>query len=218
MRDESAVPLASRDIESRLLLIECIERNIEPLLGSISLYARRIGLDPETDSRDQALEILQETVLEALDHIDRFQTTRQPLAWLRGISVNVMKRKKVAQAKHTRREISLSLLAYQQPSPGSEQDILDRLMPGSSLSDNPERTLESAEEVSTILSLVSPADQEVVRLAVLEDRAHFSLAQHLGISTVTARMRFHRALNRLRSAWTKQQKREEKRGQYGPEE
>jgi RNA polymerase sigma-70 factor (ECF subfamily) len=215
MRDKMTTRPAPGDSDSKLRLIECIEQHVESLLGSISLYARRMGLDAGTDARGLAVDILQETVIEALDHADRFTATQSPLAWLRGIAVNVIRRKKVEQAKHARREISLSHLTAQQPSSGSEQDVLDRLMPISETASDPGLELESDEEVAGILSLVSPADQEVVRLAVLEDCERETLAQRLGISAGTARMRLHRALRRLRSAWVKQQEPEQKGEHHG---
>ncbi len=111
MSDEIPVRPILASTECRLRLLECIEQNVESLLGSISLYARRMRLDGEADARGMAVEILQETVVEALDHADSFTATRQPVAWLLGIAVNVIRRKKVEQAKHARREISLGLLA-----------------------------------------------------------------------------------------------------------
>jgi RNA polymerase sigma-70 factor (ECF subfamily) len=124
--------------------------------------------------------------------------------------VNVIRRKKVERAKDARREVSLSRLTVQQPSFNSEQDVLDRLMPNSATAPYPGLALESEEEVAAILSLVSPADQEIVRLAVLEDCEREALAQRLGVSPGTARMRLHRALRRLRLAWIKQQEPEQK--------
>ena len=210
MSDEMPARAASKETDSRLRLIECIEQHVESLLGSISLYARRMGLDAGTDPRGMALDILQETVIEALEHANRFTVTQQPLAWLRGIAVNVIKRKKVEQAKRARREISLSCLTAQQPSSSSEQDVLDRLVPISETASDPGLALESDEEIAVILSLVSPTDQEVVRLAVLEDCERETLAQRLGIPAGTARMRLHRALRRLRSVWVKHQELERK--------
>jgi RNA polymerase sigma factor (sigma-70 family) len=194
--------------ESRLRLIECIEQHDASLLGSISVYARRLGLDAGDDARGLAVDIWQETVVEALAHADRFTATRQPVAWLLGISLNVIRRKKVEQAKHGRREISLGRLRAQHPSPISELEFLDRLLPFSETASGPEQALESDEEVTALLSLVSPADQEVLRLAVLEDLERETLAQRLGIPVGTARMRLHRALHRLRVAWFEQQQSE----------
>jgi RNA polymerase sigma-70 factor (ECF subfamily) len=214
MNDEMPADPACRETDSRTRLLACIEQHAEPLLGSISLYARRMGLGAGADAHGLAVDVLQETVSEALAHADRFTATLQPLAWLRGIAVNVIRRKKAEQAKYARREVSLSQLSARQPSPGSEQDVLDRLMPGSAVAADPGFVLESEEEVAVILSLVSPADQEVVRLAVLEDCARETLARRLGISGGTARMRLHRALRRLRSAWVKHQEPERKGVSY----
>jgi DNA-directed RNA polymerase specialized sigma24 family protein len=52
-----------------------------------------------------------------------------------------------------------------------------------------------------MLALVAPEDQRVLRLAILADFQRETLARELGISPVAARVRLHRALNRLRSAW-----------------
>lgn len=216
MTDEPPAHPASRETDSRLALIECIEQHTESLLGTISLYARRAGLDADTDTYGLAVDILQETVIEALEHADRFTVTRQPLAWLRGIAVNVIWRKKVAQAKHARREISLSRLSTQQStSSDSEQDILDRLMASSETASDLGLALESKEEVAGILSLLSPGDQEIVRLAVIEGYERDRLAQRLGISVGTVRMRLHRALRRLQAAWVKQQVHARKRDPHG---
>lgn len=205
MKEEMPVSSRGLNTESRMRLLECIERHAESLLGSISLYTRRIGLDGEGDARELATDILQETVIEALDHADNFLATRQPFAWLMGIAVNIIRRRKVALAKRSRREISLSHLAARQPTSDSDQDILDSLTPLSETTSEPEMALEGAEEVASILSLVSPADQEVVRLAVLDDCEREMLAQRLGISEGAARTRLHRALRRLRKAWMKHQ-------------
>lgn len=211
--DESCVRSMSEQpapTESRLRLLECIERNVEPLLGSITLYVRRMGLDEGTDARGIAVEILQETVVEALDHADSFTTTRQPMAWLLGIALNVIRRKKVEQAKRSRREVLLGSLAERQHPPISDQDALDQIIPLTEIASDPGQALESDEQVVVMLSLVSSGDQEVLRLAVLEGLERETLARRLGISAGTARMRLHRALGRLLSAWFEQQKAERK--------
>lgn len=205
MSDEIPAHSLPASSESRLRLLGCIEQNVESLLGGISLYARRMGLASEVDGRNLAIEILQETVVEALDHADSFTATRQPRAWLLGIALNVIRRKKVEQAKRARREISLGHLMVQQPQSEGEADILDRLVSPSETTSDPGQSLESDEEVVAMLSLVSPADQDVLRLGVLEDIDRDTLAQRLGIAPGTARMRLHRAVRRLRSAWFRQQ-------------
>lgn len=192
--------------EGKSQLIECIEQNVETLLKNITLYIRRMGLETESEQRGISLEILQETVVIALAHADRFTTTRQPLAWLLGIAVNVIKRKKVELAKHGRREILLGSLVAQNPPLTSEEELLDQILSSSFTEPEPGQTLENEEGIEAILSLASPRDQQIVRLAVIEDLDGETLAQQLGISVGTARMRLSRALHRLRSALLKQQK------------
>lgn len=71
----------------------------------------------------------------------------------------------------------------------------------------PEQLVESDEQVSALLSLVSEQDRQILQLAFLEDFDRESLAHRLGTSNGAARMRLHRALNNLRLAWNAQQER-----------
>jgi len=189
-------------------LLGCIEQNVEILLININIYIRKVGMVVEGEQRTIALEILQETIVQALEHADRFVPTRQPLAWLLGISMNLIKRKKVEQAKHARREIFLGRLVVQHDGSASEEEILDRIFPPARESE-PEQALESEEEVNAMLSLVSFRDQQMLRLAVIEELNGESLAQRLGISVEAARMRLSRSVHRLRLALLKQRKTEQ---------
>lgn len=194
--------------ESKKQLLECIEQNAEILLINIALYIKKMGLESRGEQRGMAREILQETIVQALEHADRFVPTRRPLAWLLGISINVIKRKKVEQAKHAQREISFSRLAVKHDDLTSEEEILDRILSLASESE-PEQEIESKEEVNSLLSLVSLRDQQMLRLAVIEDLSGESLAQQLGISIEAARMRLSRSIHRLRLAVLKQRKTEQ---------
>jgi DNA-directed RNA polymerase specialized sigma24 family protein len=66
----------------------------------------------------------------------------------------------------------------------------------------PEKTLESREQVEEMLALVSPDDARVLSLTILHDLDAKHVAGHLGISLGATRVRLHRALRRLRLAWT----------------
>lgn len=193
---------------SKKQLLECIEQNAEILLINIALYTKKMGLEARGEQGGIAREILQETIVQALVHADRFVPTRQPLAWLLGISMNVIKRRKVEQAKHAHREISFSRLVVKHDDLTSEEEILDRILPLASESE-PEQEIESEEEVNSLLSLVSLRDQQMLRLAVIEDLNGESLAQRLGISVEAARMRLSRSVHRLRLALLKQRKTEQ---------
>lgn len=184
-------------------LMEFIQSNTQPLLGTLRAYVQSFGLASGAEVRDVALEVLQETVVEALDSSDRFISAKQPMAWLLGIAINVIRRRKVEAAKRYQRELLFSRFSERYPELDSESDLLDQLVPPAPV--GTEQTFEANEQAQALLSLVSAEDQEILRLAILEDVERESLAQRLGITPGTARMRLHRALRRLRSAWHAQQ-------------
>jgi RNA polymerase sigma-70 factor (ECF subfamily) len=88
----------------------------------------------------------------------------------------------------------------------SEEELFDRL--ATLTVAEPEQGMEANEEVSTTLALVSENDQRVLRLAVLHDLNGKELAAELGVTPGAARVRLHRALNRLRDAWQAQEPQE----------
>jgi len=184
-------------------LMAFIQDNTRPLLGTLHAYVHRFGLASGRAVQGVALEVLQETVVEALAHADRFIVTGQPMAWLLGIAVNVIRRKKVEEAKRYQRELLFYRLTEHYPELATESDLLDQLMP--SRYEETAQAVEANEQAETLLSLVSADDQQLLRLAILEDYEREALAQTLGITPGTARMRLHRALRRLRSAWHEQQ-------------
>ena len=185
-------------------ILEFLSEYAAPLLGTLRVYVQRLGLETGEEGAIVAMEVLQETAVEALGHADRFDATRQPMAWLLGIAVNVIKRKKVEKAKRAGRELLLSRLSASYPEAGSESDVLDLLIPVAIA--GPEQAVEVDEQVRELLSLVSEDDQQVLRLAFLEDFEREALARRLGVTTGAAGMRLHRALARLRSALHEQKK------------
>lgn len=185
------------------LLMEFMQDNMQSLLGTLHAYVQRFGLASGKAVQGVALEVLQETVVEALAHADRFIATGQPVAWLLGIAVNVIRRKKVEEAKRYRRELLFYRLTEHYPELATESDLLDQLTP--STHEETAQAVEANEQAEALLSLVSAEDQQLLRLAILEDYERGALAQKLGVTPGTARMRLHRALRRLRSAWYEQQ-------------
>jgi len=183
-------------------IIECITDNVASLLGILRSYVKRMGLARGEDVPAVAVEVLQEVVLEALDHADRFNPTGQPMAWLLGIAINVIKRKKAELVKRSQRELSMSDLSLKQEEGLSESELFDQLMANSSA--GPEQEIAANEQAELLLSLVSPEDQHVLMLAFLQGFEREALAQKLGISTGATRVRLHRALKRLRLAWSDQ--------------
>jgi RNA polymerase sigma-70 factor (ECF subfamily) len=170
------------------------------LLGTLRLYVLRAGLASGEQVQAVALEILQETVVEALAHAERYHSDGQPMAWLLGIAINMIRRRKTTNARLATREISLARLSSQASQPISEADLLDQLIPDPQ--NGPEQEIEADEQAHALLALVSDEDQRILRLALLDGFDRAALAERLGTSAGTARMRLHRALNRLRAAWS----------------
>ena len=183
-------------------LIECIADNVASLLGIIRSYVMRMGLARGEEVPAVALEVLQEVVIEALDHANRFDPTGQPVAWLLGIAINVIKRKKDELIKRSQRELSMSDLSLVQEEGLSESDLFDQLAANAYA--GPDQEIAANEQAELLLSLVSPEDQQILMLAFLQGYEREALAQKLGISPGATRVRLHRALKRLRLAWSEQ--------------
>lgn len=147
----------SAQTTGRSQLLAAIEEQTATLLGTLRLYVLRSGVASGPEVPAVALELLQETVVEALAHVDRYQVDTQPIAWLLGIAINLLKRRKVARIKLTQREVSLGSLARQTSQQVDDDDLLDQLL--ATVSHGPEQEVESAEQVQQILALVSHDDQ-----------------------------------------------------------
>ena len=184
---------------NRTLLRRFIEENAETLLGTLRCYVMRAGLADWQGATLAAVELLNEVTVEALAHADRFRPSGQPMAWLLGIAANLIKRKQAGRATRNRREPLVRDLYSHAQAAISEDDLFDRLA-ALDVSDLAQG-LEANEEVSVIMALVSENDQRVLRLAVLHDLNGKELAAELGVTPGAARVRLHRALNRLRDAW-----------------
>ncbi len=195
----SAVYATSTAASTKQHIAEFITDNIPSLLGILRSYVQRMGLARGEEVTAAAVDVLQEVVVEALDHADRFDPTAQPMAWLLGIGANVIKRKKVELAKRSWRERFIGDLSLEQQEPLSEDELFDQITVYTSA--GPEEDIEANEQAMLLLSLVSPEDQQLLFLAFLYGFEREALAKKLGITPVAARVRLHRALNRLRLAW-----------------
>lgn len=189
-------------------LRDFLQHNNTSLLSTLHLYVQRMNLARGSQVQEIALEIFQETVTEALAHADRFAGDTQYMPLLLGIAANMIRRRKVERAKRYQREELLSDLSRRYPNLSSEDSVLDLLVQPETT--GPAQIVESNEQVAALLALVSPDDQRVLRLAVLDGHQHTTLARELGTTPGTARMRLHRALNRLRAAWKAQQEQPQK--------
>jgi RNA polymerase sigma factor (sigma-70 family) len=187
-------------------LYSFLESQAGTLLATLERYVRSAGLGQAEQAHEVAAEVLSELVVEALDHADRFDPARQPRAWLLGIGANLIKRRQVSAAVRQRREPLLQEF-HAHPTQageaqGSEIEIFDRL---SRLNvAGPEVEWEIKEQTQALLELVSTEDQQILRMAVLAGFNGEELARQLNLKPGAARVRLHRALNRLKLAWYKQ--------------
>ena len=182
------------------LLRQFIARESETLLGTLRYYVRRAGLANGRDAAPAADELLNEVVVEALEHADRFKPSGQPMAWLLGIAANLIRRKQAERSARNCREPLVRDLVPRAQDALSEDELFDRI---SSLAvGKPIEDWEANEAVSAILAHVSESDRSVLRLAIVHDLNGEALAHELGIKPGAARVRLHRALNRLRAAWS----------------
>lgn len=192
-------PTYSADLaEKHAFLGRFLQENETRLQGIIRSYVARSGTASGNAVQAVAHEVFQDMALEALAHADRLDPATLPWAWLLAIALNILKRKKVGEAKRQQREILLSNLL-----PVSdlvnEWDFLDQL--ATRFAPGPEQLVETHEQVEEILALVSVSDAEVLRLAIIEGLNTEQLARQLDVNLGAARVRLHRALRRLRAAW-----------------
>ncbi len=187
---------------SKQRIFDCIAENAAALLATLRVYVQRMGLASGEEVAAAAVEVLQEVVIEALEHADRFNSSGQPVAWLLGIAVNIIKRKKVEKAKRSRRELFIGELAHAQSEPLSDDELFDQLTACQSA--GPEQDFAANEQAVLLLSLVSLEDRQLLLLAFLYGFEREALAEKFGITPVAARVRLHRALQRLRLAWREQ--------------
>jgi RNA polymerase sigma factor (sigma-70 family) len=175
-----------------------IEQNMRPLLSVITFYVYKAGLAKREPLSTITNEVLNETVAEALTHVDRYDPSRRPVAWLLGIAANVIKRRQVEEAKRTQREPLASELS--QDNNSTEPDHASFFDQFASQTVPVGQRLEDEEATAAMLGLVSPDDAKILRLAVLQELSGEKLGLVLGITPGAARVRLHRALNRLREA------------------
>ncbi len=187
---------------SKQRIVDFLTDNVAALLGILRSYVKRMGLARGEEVAAAAVEVLQEVVVEALDHADRFNPTRQPMAWLLGIATNIIKRKKAEIARRSRRELFIGELSTAQQEPLSDDELFDQIT--SCASTGPDQDIEANEQAVMMLSLVSPEDRQLLLLAFLYGFEREAMAEKLGITPVAARVRLHRALSRLRLAWREQ--------------
>ena len=200
--DGREMPARPTTPEARRALHDFLEAQTPALLANIGLYIRRLGLTDYGESDSLAHDVLHEAVVEAIAHADRFDPTRSPMAWMLGVAFNVIRRKRAELAKRRLHEVSARELSSATRAGDDDTDVDGYTPPARALDSvaSPERDVLGRAGAEALLALVSPDDQQVLRLAVLDEMTPEALARRLGVGPGAARMRLSRAIRRLRMA------------------
>lgn len=144
---------------------------------------RRAGAVRWGDLGDIEADILQEIALVALQRDDQRDRTRDPAAWLFGISLNLLRR----WGRHRQAQ------RWPADKRGVEQ------LAGVTAYQDPERWA-SMREVARLLERLRTVDAEVLRVVYLEHDCDVHAASAaLGLTQVATRVRCHRACRRART-------------------
>ncbi len=176
-----------------------LETESTDLARILRVYAWRAGLPSDENAVG---DLLNQTVVEALNHAGRYDPARPPRAWLLGIAANLVRREQTASARLSAREPLAADLAPEHHLL-SEDEIFDRLaqlVPGDAAEagEDPPGDALLRQQVLDAISQLSPGDQLVLHLFSEGGLSGEGLGQALGVSSGAARVRLHRALNRLR--------------------
>jgi RNA polymerase sigma-70 factor (ECF subfamily) len=187
-------------LANRHRLEEFIEADTGALRRTLRYYLSRSGLATASELDEAANDLLNEVVAEAYACLDRLAADAQPRAWLLGIAANLIKRQQVAKAKRERREPLIRDLYTGQQEQMSDEELFD-LLPNMGYSTTSD--LEADENLEVLLRGLTKTDADCLRYAVMRDMDGNALASILGVSVNAARVRMHRALNRLREIHTR---------------
>lgn len=180
---------------SRLRLQHFITEESAILHKILCQYVLRAGLVDSGDAGSVAHELLNEVIVEAFVHAERLKADMLPRPWLLGIAANLIKREQVKRAKRNQREPLIRDLYTQTEEALSDDELFELLQ---SSHDGSLTELEANDTINSLLAGLTKNDSDVLRFAILEDFNGEALAVKLGISVNAARVRLHRALDRLR--------------------
>jgi RNA polymerase sigma-70 factor (ECF subfamily) len=136
-------------------------------------------------SRDDAEDVVQDVLLRAYRALGRYDTCREPAAWLRAIAVNCS----ITACRRRARSggsVDFSLVANVR---GSDQTPEHYAVAG-----------ETWTRIRAAMDSLSPRQRAVVTLSAFDDLAIGDIAQTMGCSVTTAKTHLHRAREHLARA------------------
>lgn len=181
-------------IDKRQRLFTVLNEEATTLHNIIRSYVVKMGLAQGATADEHTSEIINETVVAALQHLDRYDAQRRMLPWLLGIAINRIRRCLAQRGQAQQREIAVRDLYPGTQAQHSDDELFNRFAQWVTDAS----TLESEQAVADLLAPLSPSDREILHLAILQELDAPTIARQLAISPTAVRVRIHRALKRLR--------------------
>jgi RNA polymerase sigma-70 factor (ECF subfamily) len=141
-------------------------------------FARRLGFDEALDAADDVFVV-------AWRRLDNIPTGSEARRWLFGVARNVLGNRRRSRFRAGRLLARLRGLGRDPGDPGPEPQLIRR---------------EQDQEVLDALATLSPAEQELLRLAVWEELSHREIGEILGCSRKAVDTRVYRAMHHLARA------------------
>jgi RNA polymerase sigma factor (sigma-70 family) len=194
-------------------LAQELEESHDELLTSIRVLIWKMGMASSHEEADSlSHEILNETIITAINIEDRYNAVKSMRAWLLGIATNKIRELRTKEARRGKRvgtvaetyqyslEKSKSAPIMNKDSERITEDEMIDYLNARNTQDNP---LDHKIHISfaELISLVGPGDQKVLKLAFQDNLKGNDLAATLKLSDGAANVRLSRAISRLRQAY-----------------
>lgn len=197
-REETDLIVDESQTSNYRLLYQAIEQHWKELLPSIRVQIKKLNLAIDPDSvEDLAQEILNDSIVQALENYDKYNPDRPALPWLRKIAFNqalMLRRRRNLENQHVTLVVDKTKKLTEKT--GSEEmaedEMFDLLYQPSG---HPKYTLDD------LLSLVNDTDRQILELVFVHGLRGKSLAAKLGVSEGAAWMKQNRAIARLSEAF-----------------
>jgi RNA polymerase sigma factor (sigma-70 family) len=194
-------------------LVRVIEERFDSLLTGIRVLIWKMGMaGSEKEAEELALEILNETVVTALQRESNFNPEKSAHAWLMGIGVNKIKELRTKEIRHNKRtgvvtetyqfsekNISPTTTRVENLEQITEEDMIDYLITKNADANPIRHKIHLT--FNELVSLVNPDDRLVLKLAFVDNLKGKDLAATLETSVGSASVRLSRAISRLRQAY-----------------
>src|SRR5688500_6023402 len=112
--------------EQREILLKTLHEESANLHAIIRSYVLNMGLASGTELDGVTGEILNETVVAALQAADTYDTSRRPVPWLLGIAVRRIQRAIAAEKKSRQREIPFLELSPEHEADANDEEVFER--------------------------------------------------------------------------------------------